>query len=119
MAARRGSALARYFFFFFLRFFFFWDAGGVGADAAGGGQACSVGVVRLLRGEGVASEKSAALLSLSSIASISVEQPRASVRVRDWPAFSAGAGLPTDGAVPVELPQLTQSIGMFGATDSM
>ena len=63
-------------------------------------------------GDGGASEKSVALLSVSSLTSSAVEQPAAIERVSEEPAVIAGAGVPTgDGSVDafVIAPQATQS----------
>jgi len=77
-------------------------------------QSVSVGVTELFRGFGTCSEKSVALLSLSSPGSSSVAQPgwieRRSAIVDD----GAGAGEPAvpGSAVVVPVPQLTQSTGI-------
>jgi len=98
-----ACASCRRFFFadsalrcFFLHFFFVVVvvAGVVVAGAAGAVQGTSVGFVKLFRGLGMASEKSAALLLVSSAGSRNVGQLGLIFRVRDRRALSAGAGVP-------------------------
>jgi len=79
-----------------------------------GAQGVSVIGAALLRGSGVVTEKSAALLLVSSGASSRVGQPRAIVRLIAWPVNgNAAAGPVGDGGVTPAagpVPTLTQSM---------